>query len=70
MDKYLITFTSSNPITGPMLVTTSPRATCPSICPLRGSACYAERGYLGGFIWKGLDDTQRHSELTLSPSRP
>lgn len=61
MLKFLITFTSANPITGPIMVTTSPRVTCPSICPLRKHAasskavCYAEHGYLGGFIWAGLD---------------
>lgn len=42
------------------MVTTSPRSTCPTACPLRksaasGSLCYAEHGHLGGFIWLGLD---------------
>ncbi|TMJ03428.1 MAG: hypothetical protein E6G97_09835 [Alphaproteobacteria bacterium] len=55
MDKYLASFSSSNPITGPMLVTTSPRASCPLTCPLKGTDCYAEHGFLGGFIWSGLD---------------
>ena len=62
MDKYLITKRTSNAITGPMMVTTSPRFTCPTICafkkggdgPLAG-ACYAEHGALGGFIWTLLD---------------
>ncbi len=64
MDKYLITRRSHNPITGPIMVTTSPRFTCPLACPLRkdGSTptaglCYAEHGALGGFIWTLLDRT-------------
>lgn len=60
MEKYLITFTSSNRITGPIMVTTSPRSSCPLSCPLRKdqlNQCYAERGHLGGRIWSGLDRT-------------
>jgi hypothetical protein len=64
MDKFLITRKSQNPITGPILVTTSPRRTCPLSCPLRktadtaaAGACYAEHGMLGGFIWTALDRT-------------
>jgi hypothetical protein len=58
--KVLVTFSSSNPIAGPTMVTTSPRSTCPVACPLRKSIatqslCYAEHGHLGGFIWSGLD---------------
>jgi hypothetical protein len=60
VDKYLITFNSSNRITGPIMVTTSPRSTCPASCPLRGSVCYAENGHLGNLIWTGLDDTPAH----------
>jgi hypothetical protein len=55
MDKYLITFSSGNRITGDMMVTTSPRNTCPSHCPLIKKDCYAEKGHLGGWIWSGLD---------------
>lgn len=63
MSKYLVTFTSANPITGAIMVTTSPRSTCPQTCPLRkdraaGALCYAEHGHLGGFIWSGLDRTE------------
>ena len=64
MDKFLITRKSNNPITGPIMVTTSPRVTCPIACPLRKDAdsataglCYAEHGALGGFIWTLLDRT-------------
>lgn len=62
MPKFLITKKSHNRITGPIMVTTSPRKTCPNACPLRKSAdgtgaggCYAEHGFLGGFIWTKLD---------------
>ncbi|WP_220747221.1 MULTISPECIES: hypothetical protein [Jannaschia] len=44
------------------MVTTSPRVTCPAACLLRKSSgtdaaggCYAEHGFLGGFIWTKLD---------------
>jgi hypothetical protein len=64
MDKFLITRKSANPITGPIMVTTSPRFTCPLSCPLRkdadtatAGACYAEHGALGGFVWTLLDRT-------------
>ena len=62
MKKFLITPRSHNRITGPIMMTTSPRATCPSDCPFRkgakgvaAGACYAEHGFLGGFIWTKLD---------------
>jgi hypothetical protein len=62
VDKFLIVRKSENTHTGPMMVTTSPRVTCPLACPLRRSAstptaaaCYAEHGALGGFVWTLLD---------------
>ncbi len=64
MDKFLITRRTENQFTGPMLVTTSPRFTCPSICAFKKSGngplaglCYAEHGALGGFVWTLLDRT-------------
>lgn len=63
-DKFLITRRSTNPVTGPIMVTRSPRATCPLSCPFRkrGSGppagiCYAEHGALGGYVWTLLDRT-------------
>ena len=38
---------SENRKTGPIPVSMSPRATCPSSCPLRSSGCYADHGPLG-----------------------
>lgn len=62
MDKFLIVRKSENVHTGPIMVTTSPRATCPFACPLRKHAdtptagvCYAEHGALGGWVWNLLD---------------
>ncbi len=64
MDKFLITRRSANPITGPIMVTTSPRVTCPLACPFRkggddpmSGLCYAEHGALGGYVWTLLDRT-------------
>jgi len=59
MEKFLVTKRSGNPKTGSMMVTTSPRKTCPKVCPFRkdmgNGACYAEQGMLGGFLWTKLD---------------
>jgi hypothetical protein len=65
MDKFLITDRTANQITGPIMVTTSPRFTCPKVCafkkfgngPLAGF-CYAEYGALGGFVWTLLDRSE------------
>lgn len=65
MYKFLITRKSANPVTGPIMVTTSPRVSCPISCPLRkgsyghqAGACYAEHGSLGGYVWTLLDRTE------------
>jgi hypothetical protein len=64
MDKYLITRQTENAITGPIMVTTSPRMTCPLSCAFRknghhplAGVCYAEHGALGGYVWTLLDRT-------------
>lgn len=64
MEKFLITMKSGNRITGPIMITTSPRTSCPLACPFRKSSnspeaglCYAEHGHLGHYIWTGLDKT-------------
>ena len=65
MEKFLITHKSGNRITGPIMITTSPRTTCPLACPFRkdghsaeAGLCYAEHGHLGHYIWSGLDKTR------------
>ena len=62
MEKFLITKRTANAITGPIMVTTSPRITCPLGCAFRkggngplAGVCYAEHGALGGFVWSALD---------------
>src|SRR5438552_2862938 len=65
MDKFLITRKTTNPITGPIMATTSPRFTCPRACAFRkygdgplAGVCYAEHGAIGGFLWTLLDRTE------------
>jgi hypothetical protein len=41
---YLLTPVSQNSKTGPIAVTTSSKATCPSACPFKKSGCYAATG--------------------------
>lgn len=53
--KFLITLRSQNKKTGPMMVITSPRSTCPNECPFKKGSCYAEAGPLK-LIWTALDD--------------
>ena len=75
MHKYLVTLKSSNPITGPILVTTSPRQTCPSACALKDTDCYAGRGFLGHYLWTALDrskpgDQKMHQDVCRIATGP
>lgn len=65
MDKFLITFTSGNRITGDILVTTSPRHSCPTTCSLRGANCYAEGGHIGHWLWTHLDLTRPNADTRV-----
>ena len=47
--RYHLTRRSNNRKTGPIVVTTASRASCPASCKLRGAGCYAEGGPLR--IW-------------------
>lgn len=47
---YLITKKSGNAKTGPILVTTSRKNSCPTTCALRDNGCYAAAGPLG-MLW-------------------
>jgi|TARA_R110000822_G_scaffold100181_5_gene225729 hypothetical protein len=51
--NYLITTKSKNKKVGPIMVTTSERATCPNACPFKGNGCYADGGPLR-FLWDKL----------------
>jgi hypothetical protein len=59
------TRSSSNAKTGPIPVSTSSANTCPDVCPLRGSGCYAETGPVS-WHWKKVSKGLRggtHAEL-------
>jgi hypothetical protein len=65
VDKFLVVAKSGNSFTGPIMVTTSPRFTCPLSCAFRkhghgpyDGLCYAEHGAIGGFLWSLLDRTE------------
>lgn len=71
MERFLIAFKSGNRKTGPILMTTSPRSSCPLACPLRrggtteeAGVCYAEHGHLGRYIWTGLDRTKAGQKIS------
>jgi len=53
----LFVLQSRNGKTGPMPVSTMPRETCPTACPLRRGPCYAETGPLE-WHWDRLDAGQ------------
>lgn len=53
----LFSLQSRNGKTGPMPVSTMPRETCPTSCPLRDGPCYAETGPLA-WHWDRLDAGQ------------
>ena len=51
---------SSNSKVGAIPITNSPRATCPSACPLSGEGgCYAEAGFHTRLNWDKLDRGER-----------
>lgn len=51
--RVSITMTSKNAKTGPIPVSTTSEDSCPSICPFKGSGCYAESGPLA-IHWRKL----------------
>jgi hypothetical protein len=59
------TRSSSNAKTGPIPVSTSSANTCPDVCPLKGSGCYAETGPVS-WHWRKVSKGLRggtHDEL-------
>jgi hypothetical protein len=65
MLRYLITEKSGNAKVGPIMVTTSPRATCPEACPFKKNGCYAE-GYPLSQLWTALDNGQAGERSRVS----
>ena len=63
MMKFQFVKKSSNVKVGPIPVTNSPRATCPSACALSGEGgCYAEAGFHTRLNWDKLDRGERGLE--------
>ena len=61
--KFQFIKKSSNSKVGKIPVTNSPRATCPSNCPLSGDGgCYAEAGFHTRLNWDKLDKGERGLE--------
>ena len=58
MPHYHLTPVSANVKTGPIPVSTSSAETCPTVCPFRGSGCYAESGPLG-LHWMAVTRAKR-----------
>jgi hypothetical protein len=61
--KFHLTTVSANLKTGPIPVSISARATCPSSCPLKGAGCYAEFGPVN-IHWKRVSTGQMGVEWT------
>ena len=55
---FHITEKSQNAKTGEIVVTTSSKATCPSVCPFKNNGCYAASGPLN-IHWSKLSDGLR-----------
>lgn len=55
---YHLTQISANKKTGPIAVSTSPKATCPDDCPLKEKGCYAGNGPLN-LHWQKVTDGSR-----------
>ena len=62
MATYHLTVRSSNAKTGPIPVSTTSSDTCPDVCPLRGSGCYADSGPLA-LHWKRVSSGARGGSL-------
>ena len=54
--RYMLTMESRNQKTGPIPVSTSSKDTCPDVCPLKESGCYAKYGALN-IHWDRLSNS-------------
>lgn len=55
---YTISDPSRNAKTGPIMVTTASKKTCPDACPLKRNGCYAENSHLG-IMWEKLSKARK-----------
>jgi len=62
---YHITLKSNNKKTGPIIVITSSRNTCPETCPFKKNGCYADGGPLKLHWDKVSDGTRGFSFVEL-----
>lgn len=53
MQQFHISLESNNSKVGKMVVTTSPRQTCPDACPYKNNGCYGDN-YGVNFMWNAL----------------
>jgi hypothetical protein len=52
--KYRVTLKSRNKKTGPIMVTTTEKKSCPKACPLKDNGCYADGGPLA-IVWRDTE---------------
>lgn len=62
--KFHLKPISTNVKTGPIAVTTSPKETCPSICPLKDNGCYASVGPLN-IHWNKVSQSERGDDWNV-----
>ena len=55
MSQFHISYNSKNSKTGNMVVTSSPRETCPENCPFKGNGCYGDN-YGVNFLWNKISN--------------
>ena len=56
MQAYLASPESRNRKTGPIMVTSSGKDSCPNTCPLKNAGCYATYSYMG-ILWNRLTES-------------
>lgn len=63
MTHIAFTKRSSNAKVGPIPVTTSSKATCPSACPMLENGCYASAGFHTNMHWNKVTSGERGTPL-------
>jgi len=59
--NFHVSLVSGNAKTGPIMVTTANKGTCPDSCNLKGNGCYAETGGVN-FHWVAVSKGKRGSD--------